>query len=87
MKIFVLCQEHIDVETLFLEVAKAEAVIRRPVSRGTTLFPTSEYVGLVVVTVGLGEVFLHDIGFPLSASFYKFPILIFHSLTLYNPSK
>lgn len=34
VKIFVLCQEHCDVETLFLEVAKAEAVIRRPVSRG-----------------------------------------------------
>jgi hypothetical protein len=87
MKIFVLCQEHIDVETLFLEVAKAEAVIRLPVSRGTTLFPTSVYVGLVVVTVALGEVFLRDIGFPLSTSFYKFSILIFHSLTLYNPSK
>lgn len=67
MKIFVLCQELTDVETLFLEVGKAEAVIRRPVSRGTTLFPTSEYVGLGVVTVALGEVFLHDNWFsPLS---------------------
>jgi hypothetical protein len=87
MKIFVLRQEHIEVETLFLEVAKDEAVIRRPVSRGTTLFPTSVYVGLVVVTAALGEAFLRDIGFPMSASFYKFCILIFHSQTLYNSNK
>ena len=41
MKIFVLCQEYTEVETLFLKVAMAEAVIRRPLSRGTKLFPTS----------------------------------------------
>jgi len=87
MKTVVVCQEQTDVETLFLEVAKAGAVIRRPVSRGTTLFPTSLYVGLVVVTGAQEEVFVRDVGFPLSASFYKFSILIFHSLTLYNPSK
>jgi len=87
MKIFVLCQEHTDVLTLFLEVAKADAVIRRAVRRGSTLFLTSVFVGIAVVTAALGEVFLHDIGFSLSASFYKFSILIFHSLTLYKPSK
>jgi len=43
MKIFVVCQEHTDVETFFLEVEKAGAIIRRPVSRGTTLFP-SQYM-------------------------------------------
>jgi len=87
MKTFDVCQEQTYVETLFLEVAKAGAVIRRPASRDTTLFPTSVYVGLVVTTVALGDVFVPDIGFPLSASFCKFSILIFHSLTLYDPSK
>lgn len=87
MKIFVLCQEYSDVETLFLEVAKAEAVIRRPVSREHHVISDVSICRTCGGRTSNGQVFLLDIRFPLSAPFYKFSILIFHPLTLYNTSK